>query len=241
MSVRAKFRVDSITRHSWNKEAASVELTAVSGDKEDNKSWSEYTPSGSLKMCITNPAAVEQFKLGEEYFLDFTPAKALLALFALAIAAVLFAPAAALAQGAAPTAPGWLAPVLQYIVAPMVPLFGVAVIAAFGALAKWLHGLGEKNRVLSALGVVADVAATVVAKVEAVERPLLPGVLADGKVTAEEGKHLASAALAQIKASLSTDVLGSLGKVVGAAGVDGYLAAKLEQVNAAQSAPPSPT
>ena len=48
---------------------------AVSGqDGSDNASWSAATPSASLSMYITNPAAYEQFAEGKSYFLDFTPA-----------------------------------------------------------------------------------------------------------------------------------------------------------------------
>lgn len=165
-----------------------------------------------------------------------------IALFAVSLFA-LFAPAVALAQETAAPAlagPGWLAPVLQYIVAPMIPLLGAALLALMAKGVAYLHSREKEGKTFAVLAQVADVAATVAAKVEAVERPLLPGVLADGKVTAAEGKQLADAALAQLKASLSTDVLGSLGKVVGAAGVDTYLAAKLEQVNAAQT-PTAPT
>lgn len=49
-----------------------VKLTAVMG--EENKEWSQYTPSGAVELCITNPAAVAQFKVGKAYFVDFTPA-----------------------------------------------------------------------------------------------------------------------------------------------------------------------
>lgn len=43
--------------------------------KPANKDWSKYTPQGELKMTITNPGAIEQFELGKEYYLDFTPAE----------------------------------------------------------------------------------------------------------------------------------------------------------------------
>jgi hypothetical protein len=55
------------------KEVGTVEMTPVQGD--DNKPWSVYTPSGKIEMTINNPSAYDQFKLGEEYFVDFTPAK----------------------------------------------------------------------------------------------------------------------------------------------------------------------
>lgn len=72
MSVRAKFKCHAITSREGSKE---IELGAVtsSGEGDPNKSWSKYTPSGNLKMSITNPEAFEQFEVGKEYFLDFNP------------------------------------------------------------------------------------------------------------------------------------------------------------------------
>lgn len=52
------------------KESESVMLQAVAG--EPNKTWSKYTPSGKIELQINNPAAFEQFKLGQAYFVDFT-------------------------------------------------------------------------------------------------------------------------------------------------------------------------
>jgi hypothetical protein len=44
-------------------------------DDGKNSEWSKWTPSGQLQMTITNPAAYEQFKLGQAYFVDLTPAE----------------------------------------------------------------------------------------------------------------------------------------------------------------------
>jgi hypothetical protein len=49
-----------------------VELAPVSDGA--NKTWSKYTPSGSISMTIDNPDAVGQFKIGGTYFVDFSPA-----------------------------------------------------------------------------------------------------------------------------------------------------------------------
>lgn len=71
MNVTAKFQVQSVTRHSWNKEAVTVKLSAVSG--KENEPWSKYTPSGSLEMQIDNPPAAEVFELGKTFLLTFEP------------------------------------------------------------------------------------------------------------------------------------------------------------------------
>lgn len=39
---------------------------------EDN-SYSKYTPSAQLTMCVTNPALVGTFKAGETFYVDFIP------------------------------------------------------------------------------------------------------------------------------------------------------------------------
>lgn len=56
--------------------AVEVWLAPVYSEGEDdaNKQWSQYTPSGELRLVITNPEAHEQFKIGKAYFVDFTPA-----------------------------------------------------------------------------------------------------------------------------------------------------------------------
>jgi hypothetical protein len=73
MTVRAKFYVSEITRNAYQPDAAQIKMQAVTRG-EDNKAWAAATPVGSLQMSILNGAAAEQFELGAEYFIDFTPA-----------------------------------------------------------------------------------------------------------------------------------------------------------------------
>lgn len=77
MAVVAKFRVQSRTESaSWTGEKGktqeSVKLMAVSDPANEN--WSKWTPAGSIELTITNPAALDQFKVGEEFLVTFTPA-----------------------------------------------------------------------------------------------------------------------------------------------------------------------
>jgi hypothetical protein len=77
MSVRAKFKVDSIERLKWSggQEVQTVKLTAVYQGKpgsENTKFW-QATPSGSIQLTCVNPEAVKQFELGGEMYIDFTP------------------------------------------------------------------------------------------------------------------------------------------------------------------------
>lgn len=88
MSVRAKFRVTALTQTAgYNDKPISqvkVEMSPVfcnrSHATEEDKaaceshSYSEATPSGKLEMLITNPAAFEEFKPNDSFYLDFTRA-----------------------------------------------------------------------------------------------------------------------------------------------------------------------
>lgn len=73
MSVRAKFNVRSVTMYSNN--FGEVELSAIhdTGTPE-NKRFTKATPNGTLKMGIDNPSALDQFKPGKIFYVDFTEA-----------------------------------------------------------------------------------------------------------------------------------------------------------------------
>jgi hypothetical protein len=89
--VRAKFKVDCITRRMSSRQSAdsagktvyvpaevwSVKLSPVyqNGDPnhENNKFWAA-TPTGSIELTCVNADAVRQFDLDGEFYVDFTPA-----------------------------------------------------------------------------------------------------------------------------------------------------------------------
>lgn len=68
--VRAKFYVNAITQYI---DYAKVELNPVIDGSKENKQFFSYTPSGKIEMHIKS-AAIEQFEIGKEYYVDFTPA-----------------------------------------------------------------------------------------------------------------------------------------------------------------------
>lgn len=72
MAVRAKFKVDSVTRHAGG--TAEISMSPVTTGGEENKAFWKYTPAGQLKLSCLNPVATEQFEPGKEFYLDFTPA-----------------------------------------------------------------------------------------------------------------------------------------------------------------------
>lgn len=75
MTVRAKFRCDIVAYEGQGDgRYQRVGFQAVTADAEENKTWSKWTPSGSLVMTISNPAAFDSFEVGQEYFIDIVPA-----------------------------------------------------------------------------------------------------------------------------------------------------------------------
>lgn len=70
MAIQARMFVKSSTQHSHQPDAREVELSAITRGPEA-AAWSKYTPSATLKMWITNPAAHEQFAVGHEFLLTF--------------------------------------------------------------------------------------------------------------------------------------------------------------------------
>jgi hypothetical protein len=81
--VRAKFRVNGITDGTYDgKPSKTISMVAVFASKEgiegnaceENQIFGKYTPDGSLRMTIPNPAAYNYFEPNKEYYLDFTGA-----------------------------------------------------------------------------------------------------------------------------------------------------------------------
>ena len=69
MELLAKMKCGS-TQDFGNKNVE-VNLTAVQGDSEENKTFSIYTPNASVKIHITNPDALDFFEAGKEYVCEF--------------------------------------------------------------------------------------------------------------------------------------------------------------------------
>lgn len=61
-----------------SKEMRSLEFSPVAASADPNhentKFW-QYTPSGSIKLGTVNPEAWQQFEIGKEYYVDFSPAE----------------------------------------------------------------------------------------------------------------------------------------------------------------------
>lgn len=72
MTILAKFKVGSTT--DFGNDNLEVKMTPVIGDSEENKSFSKYTPSGDIRLHITNPAVLGFFEAGKQYFVEFSKA-----------------------------------------------------------------------------------------------------------------------------------------------------------------------
>ena len=57
------------------KYAEVVSMHPVYSDSEENKTFSDATPSGSVQLTVSNKNAWGFFVTGKEYYLDFTPAE----------------------------------------------------------------------------------------------------------------------------------------------------------------------
>ena len=82
MTVRAKFYVTEVkqSRNHWGGNEGelltTIKLAPVNGLSEENKQFFRWTPTGSIDLGTVNPAVVEQMHIGDEFYVDFTPAKA---------------------------------------------------------------------------------------------------------------------------------------------------------------------
>ena len=72
MSVRAKFKVQSVTESEGGLKTATLQ-PVVSGSPE-NAEFFKWTPSGSITLGTINPAVAEQFTPGTAFYVDFTKA-----------------------------------------------------------------------------------------------------------------------------------------------------------------------
>jgi hypothetical protein len=70
--VRAKFVVDSIAK--TRQGGHHITMSPVCSDTPENKTFWKWTPSGRIEFQCINEAAVNQFEVGKEYYVDFTEA-----------------------------------------------------------------------------------------------------------------------------------------------------------------------
>lgn len=77
--VRAKFRVHSKKEMVHSKDVVAYEVMMMpvydADPQSENGQFYAATPSGSIMLSVINAAAGEQFEVGKEYYVAFTPAE----------------------------------------------------------------------------------------------------------------------------------------------------------------------
>lgn len=71
--VRAKVKCLSIEGNAVTFETV-YETDDEKGADPENVRFTQATPWGTIRLGIDNPSALEQFRVGESYYVDFTPA-----------------------------------------------------------------------------------------------------------------------------------------------------------------------
>ena len=72
MHVRAKFRV---TEKTQTMAGCAVKAEPVVGGTPENEQFYKYTPSGEIKLSLVADATADQFVVGKDYYVDFSPAE----------------------------------------------------------------------------------------------------------------------------------------------------------------------
>lgn len=66
--VRCKFKCESV-------KDGEVRMRPVICGSPENDDFFKYTPGGELRISTINPSAIAQFRDGQEYYLDISPAQ----------------------------------------------------------------------------------------------------------------------------------------------------------------------
>ena len=75
MTARAKFVCEKKLRTSGEpEEGYEILLRAVSATDGENADFFRYTPAAEIRLATVKPAAADQFEVGKDYYVAFTPA-----------------------------------------------------------------------------------------------------------------------------------------------------------------------
>lgn len=69
--VRAKFKINSKEE---TIDGVTIKAWPVTNGSEENQEFFRWTPSGKIELGTVNKAVADQFQIGKEYYVDFTPA-----------------------------------------------------------------------------------------------------------------------------------------------------------------------
>lgn len=75
MPVTAKLKLTTITTQHWNPSQKILKFSAqYDMSIPEDQRFQAATPNATAEFYIDNPAAIEQFTLGGDYYVTFTPA-----------------------------------------------------------------------------------------------------------------------------------------------------------------------
>ncbi len=74
MKTRAKFKCIEKISSEFN-DNIQVNLEAVTTGSKENEEFWKYTPGGLITLTLDNSRAIDIFKIGQEYYVDFTLAE----------------------------------------------------------------------------------------------------------------------------------------------------------------------
>ena len=130
----------------------------------------------------------------------------------------------------------------QFFLESVLPLLltalGGALVWAVAQLASWLRSKAAESKLARVGTVVADLAASVVAELNATLRPQLQAALADGQLTDVEKALLKATAVSVLKTKLPPAMQSLAASVFGSA-VDTWLAGHVERAVTAAKLPAS--
>lgn len=79
--MRAKLKISCIVSYPENEPTQQTLTFCAVGrsqypedGSDENNTFARWTPTANLTMCITNPALLGQFQVGQQYYVDFTKA-----------------------------------------------------------------------------------------------------------------------------------------------------------------------
>jgi hypothetical protein len=79
IEMRAKLKLEQVDKQFSGQETLTFNAVCANHYPEDgsdeNNTYAKFTPTASLRMCITNPSLLDKFKVGDVFYLDFTKTK----------------------------------------------------------------------------------------------------------------------------------------------------------------------
>ena len=78
-TMRAKMRVSNAYTNSDGSQSLTFSAVAKNegypaDGSDENNTFARFTPSATVSMLVQNPALAGKFEIGQEFYVDFTPA-----------------------------------------------------------------------------------------------------------------------------------------------------------------------